>query len=280
MKTQLISKDDWQLPRQYQSEKFSNYKFIRKFNKAVHELRNEFDDSVKIQYLSSDEVDSNTIEYTEASPVPHFIKVVKDRYFITKFDPIDAWENHDINTQTYNYVNKLSFSKYKDYNSVFEFDGDYILYALQSTRSDLDLIIKTMKYANDTSTNVLFKLHPFMDKDHVLLKAWPLLEEKGLITKHTVLVPASHNTAALIDNSTAVWTHSSGVGFTAVMKGKPVTTFGQVDYSPLCGDQPATEETKQRFISWFYDKIVVDVSNTNYKKILKDRIVALTNDTL
>ena len=117
----------------------------------------------------------------------------------------------------------------------FELDKDYILVPLQTPRdyvlehhanlSVLDFLRLVAEWAIAQKISVCFKIHPYSLKD---LKIQNTL--KNYASKSRYVDISSRNIHELISASSGVFVINSGVGFEALIHGKPVVTFGNCDY--------------------------------------------------
>jgi hypothetical protein len=277
--------DRWKTLRDHQQEKFNGYKWIERFESELQSVSNDLRVSTTIGYYTNSAYNNYLIEYTENTPIPYFFKMSPNRYFLDKFNP-KLWNRHDVDT---NIISKfVNANKYALRNKVYQFDKPYILFALQSVNftshsMSKKLFIELVHWAETNKKYILFKLHPFTTSDSKILLYWDMLKEAGVISKYAVLVDSEYNTDELISNAEAVWTYSSGVGLNAVVQDKIVVAFThQVDYADLytiCQNPNeailAKHKSKfhiDRFLSWYYNKLIIDVSREDLNKQISDRI--------
>lgn len=277
--------DHWKTIRDQQQEKFSGYRWIERFESELQNASNDLDVSTSIGYYTNYARNMYKIEYTENTPVPYLFKMSPNRYFLNIFNP-KLWYKHDIDS---NIRSKFAdANKYALRDSVYQFDNPYILFALQSvnftsTTMSKRLFIELVHWAETNKKYVLFKLHPFTTPDNNILLYWNMLKEAGVIKKYAILVDSKYNTDELIANSNAVWTYSSGVGLNAVVQNKIVVSFtDQLDYADLyticqSPNEAILAENKpkvdvDRFLSWYYNKLIIDVSRDDLYEQICNRI--------
>lgn len=277
--------DRWKILRNNQQEKFNGYRWIKRFESELQDVSNNLDASTTIGYYTNSVYNTCQIEYTENTPVPYLFKMSPSRYFLDTFNP-KLWYRHDVDS---NIRSKFAdANKYALRDEVYQFDKPYILFALQSvnftsTTMTKRLFIELVHWAEANKKYVLFKLHPFTTADNKILLYWDMLKEAGVIKKYAVLVDSTYNTDELISNSDAVWTYSSGVGLNAVVKDKIVVAFtDQLDYADLytiCQNPNEAILAKNkpkididRFLSWYYNKLIIDVSREDLNDQIYNRI--------
>ena len=277
--------DNWKTIRDHQKEKFSNYKWIEKFEDELRNVTNNIDISTSIGYYTSSTYRYCLIEYCENTPIPYLFKMSPNRYFLDTFNP-KLWHRHDVDSDIRSKF--LNANKYALRDELYQFNEPYILFALQSVNfvsrgMPKKLFIELVHWAETNKKYILFKLHPFTDSDNKILLYWNMLKEAGVIKKYAILVDYKYNTDELTNNAYAVWTYSSGVGLSAILQGKPVVAFtDQLDYADLytiCQhpNEAILAESKpisdtNRFLSWYYDKLIIDVSREDLSKQISDRI--------
>jgi hypothetical protein len=274
----------WKEMRVTQPEKFSVYDLIERFEDTLKLVTQDIDYETSIGYY--DRVMDNAssfIEYTENTPIPHLFRMSPKRYFLNTYQP-KLWQNHDVNSTIRSQF--ASANKYAPRTEVYEFNQPYIMFALQSINfrqyyMPTRLFIELIHWAETNQRYVLFKAHPFTTPDNKIFAYWKMLQKNGVITKYAVLVDAKFNTDTLIDNAEMVWTYSSGVGLQAVLQGKPVASFtDQTDYADMytiCKSPAEAALAKvnpdvDRFLSWYYEKLIIDVSRDDLADQITNRI--------
>lgn len=270
-----------------QKEKFSIYDWIKKFETELRVVSQSLDIDTVIDYYNHYPVKrsdyQSIIEYEENTPIPYLFKLSPGRYFLNRFNP-KLWHRHDIDSTIKSKF--INANKYALRSELYQFSDPYILFSLQSTNfgsrsMSKKLLIELVYWAETNKRYILFKLHPFTNSNSKLLLYWKMLEAAGVISKYAILVDSKFNTDNLVQNADAVWTYSSGVGLNAVLQGKPVVAFtDQQDYADLytiCQTPSevvhatATLDT-DRFLSWYYNKLIIDVSRDDLNNQIIDRI--------
>ena len=112
---------------------------------------------------------------------------------------------------------------------------DFILVPLQIPRdyvakyhasiTVIDFIHLISTWADNVRQNIVFKLHPYNVNDPDIIDI-----VKGYSESNNYIHCLEGNIHYLIDKSIGVFTINSGVGFEALIHGKPVVTFGNCDY--------------------------------------------------
>lgn len=161
-------------------------------------------------------------------------------------------------------------------------EGGYVLFPCQIPHdlavtqfSDVDvlqLVKNLVRWANKRKISLVVKPHPANPKAMQSIK--PLLKGKSVYWADQASV---HD---LIEHSDAIFTINSGVGFEAMLHGKPVVAFGRVDYDAAVirggwktmNELDAAWRNAQalppqviqdrygRFLSWFTREYAVDLA--------------------
>lgn len=276
----------WLDLRSTQQGKWDTYTWIEKFETTLKQVAKNLDLDTTIGYCDAAYATDDLINYTENSPIPYLFKMSPNRYFIDNYSPV-LWKESDIDsTIRTKYANP---NKYKLGELQYEFTGDYILFALQANNFragsiSQELLLKIIHWAETSQTYVLFKLHPFTGENNRVIAFWNRLTDMKVINKYAILVDSSYNTDSLIDGSRAVWTYSSGVSLQGALRGKPVAVFNaNMDYTAVARLVTSPEEANlitakpedevNRFLTWYYNKLVIDVSSEQLAQSLQNRIV-------
>lgn len=140
---------------------------------------------------------------------------------------------------------------------------------------EAELVGRLAEWANARGVDVVFKPHPANPQSMKPLKQ--AAPPSGRV--HWI----NANVHDLILRSTAVYTINSGVGFEAILHGKPVATFGHCEYDAVTYHgsdhtldnlwtavrpnpcRPASMFTThgyRRFVDWFVRRYAVDLSDT------------------
>ncbi len=297
--TNLISTEEWIKHRELHGVETKNASLIHSMNEAIESLRSKYTGAVVYyKHVKTNPHNSRSIiEYTESSPFARMFKVSPSGYYIYNFEQNDLWKRHSIDEQILNRFS-TDTNKYTQPESLYEIQHeDYVLFCLQANASRLNHpfnirgMYDILKWSKDTKTPVYFKMHPHMNEDSHLIKMWSKLDQHGLVTDLTRMVDKSYQLDHLIDNSKAVWTFSSGAGFQAILKNKPVAHFYEnTDYSAISlyaktpeeaiTAKPVSDEDKLRFLSWYYHKLTLDVTALNFLERLDERFDQVFNHEL
>jgi hypothetical protein len=288
--TNLISKSNWILSRELNNIETNNSYLIDYFNNAVQTLIPKYNGVlVYYKYVKNKiHMSNDLLEYSESSPFARLFKISPNGYYLYNYLPNNLWNRQDIDNHILEkYL--IHTNKYSQPTSLYNIQHkDYILFCLQSNASylphsfNLKGLFDIVKWANSNNKVVYFKIHPFTAADSHIFKIWQKLIDNGYINNQTVLVDKTYNLDHLIDNCKAVWTFSSGAGFQAILKNKPVAHFYQhTDYAPIATFANTPEEAysavrvsesdKLRYLSWYYHKLTIDVTNSNFIDRLDER---------
>lgn len=288
----LITKDEWVAYREPYNIETTNSVLIDKFNTGVSSLVDKYNGVLLYyKYVKNVKHDSNDIlEYTESSPFTRLFKVSPNGYFIYNYPQTDLWKRHSIDDSILDkYL--VNTNKYAQPDSIYPIQHtDYILFCLQATATylphsfNISGLFNIVRWAKHNNKAVYFKLHPNTPDNSHIYKIWYKLKYNGYITDHTILIGKQYNLDNLIDNASAVWTFSSGAAFQAILKDKAVVHFyPDTDYAPIAtfAETPEqaytasiiSEEDKLRYLSWFYHKLTIDVTATDFINKLDERFL-------
>ena len=299
LSTNLISVQDWIQSRELHGIETKNSELIRNANEAILSLKEKYTGSVVYyKYVKTEPHNSRSIiEYTESSPFARMFKASPSGYYLYNFQLNDLWKR-----QLIDYGVEKHFigntNKYTQPSTLYDIEhDDYVLFCMQSNASRINHpfnirgMYDILNWSKETKTPVYFKAHPHMQEDSHLLKMWNKLNQAGYVTDITRMVGKEYQLDHLIDNSKAVWTFSSGAGFQAVLKNKPVAHFYEnTDYSAIAHYAKTPEdastakqvgdEDRLRFLSWYYHKLTIDVTSSNFIERLDERFDQVFNHEL
>ena len=211
----------------------------------------------------------------DTSPIPFLFKLYSSTFNAKGNNFVDFWKKSSIDNSIIEKFKKHSHHKYKSNDDFMNIDEPYILFVIQDYPSfDFKLFIKLLKWSTENKRKIVFKTHPLTHKDFTFKKYWSILEVLKLTSFCEMIDNADLDD--LIDKSQKVWSFNSGVSLAAVLRGKPVATFSNCDYNPvavLCSTPEQAdsiklpdEENILRFLSWFYHRFTIDMTNENAKE--------------
>lgn len=297
--TNIISVEDWIRYREPHKVETKNSELIQRINDAIYSLKDKYTGSVVYyKYVKTNPHNSRAIiEYSESSPFARMFKFSPSGYYLYNFEQNDLWKRQPIDDNVEKYFSGDT-NKYTQSSNLYEIDhNEYILFCLQSNISTLNHpfnirgMFDILKWSKETKTPVYFKEHPYMNSDSHLIKMWNKLKDAGYVTDITKMISKEYQLDHLIDNSSAVWSFSSGAGFQAILKNKPVVHFYEAtDYSVIANYAKTPEEAilaksvshgdKLRFLSWYYHKLTLDVTAENFLERLDERFDQVFNHEL
>jgi hypothetical protein len=288
LKTDLITTLQWNTLRSTQPEKWKNSHWIDVFNNNLLSFSKQFNGKVSYYNGGVKTQQDCLLEYSENSPIFHHFKLSPNGYFLYNYVPNNLWKTHYIDDTILDVFNHLNVNKYNQPHHTVNLETTFILFALQSIadRIDLKKLVEIILWAEKIRIHILFKKHPFSSKNDFIDQLFLRLKSKNYVTQYAILVGADVNIDYLIDNCKAVWTFSSGVGFQALLKQKPVVVFKvksyQADYFPVATVASTPEEAYiapilplidlKRFLSWYYHTLVLDVSSNTFSDKLYSRL--------
>lgn len=291
----LLKTDQWKHRRLHQEDKWKNAHWLEKFNKSLDKISGDFDGSISYYdgpFLNypNNKINSNTdkrLEYCENTPVFYHFKLVPNGYFLYDYNPMYLYRDHFIDDDILSCTYSFDVNKYEQPLLNIDINYPFILFPLQSLndRNCVIKIVEIIKWAEKNETHIVFKKHPFNDKNSHVDSLFYRLQESNKITKYTTVVESDVNTDYLLEQCFAVWTFSSGVGFQSLLKEKPVSIFSKdhyyVDYAPVAKICNTPDEAfdntfdltdTKRFLSWYYHTFILDISNKDFEEKLYNRL--------
>lgn len=284
----LNSEEEWKLARNHHPDKHKNSHYIKKFNEAVMSIHDRYDGVLEYHNISRRTGQSKeSLEYTENSPFFRLFKISPARFYLDHFDRDYLWKRHSIDPAILSRYEKET-NKYSQSDNLFDIQHDYILFTLQSNENladhsfNIKTLIDILRWSKENRKHVYFKLHPFTSENSHVVMFWEALKSRGEVSEYSVLVGKDYNLDHLIDNCEALWTFSSGSGFQGVIKRKPVAHFyPNVDFRAVSQFARTPEEASlamkpnedelMRFLSWYYHKLTIDVSDESLIDKLNQR---------
>lgn len=278
--TQLLNIDSWRKARKQQPQKLLQVHWFEKFHAALYDLKHISNASVG--YLSLAD-----FVYTEGTPLFHWFKFTKNGAFILHSYDSEDWKYYTPDESVRKILLGSTINKWKPIETELLQLEDYILFPIQRMSAELKIIIPAMKWAKENKKLILFRPHPYPSDtiDQTIL--WNKLKDVGLVSEYTVF---SRNGTAedAVDSCNALWTSNSGLGLQGIIKQKPVAYFHKdVDhtYGPIatyCKNiKEATEAEApsladiDKYLTWYYNEVVIDLSTNNYKEKIRDRILGI-----
>jgi capsule polysaccharide modification protein KpsS len=289
LRLNLISEDEWKAIRSsgIQKTKWVNSHWITKLRKVVAQFKNDYDGLFLYTRVEHFPINARYIQTAETSPVfqlfcLHSNTFIPSFYNRPEYEYLPYWKSSSVDDNIVNTFRSFDLNKYSvGSKHELEFDG-YILFALQSKidQFDKELFVKIIEWCNDNKKLVVLKLHPYTTPDNYI---FPILRELKSQQKlgYVKIVTHEYNIDTLIDQSDKVWTFNSGVTLNSILRGKPVSTFWNCDYNPLCTrcytpeqanlTQYPNDDLLYRYLSWFYHRYTIDIGFD----IAKDRFTQL-----
>lgn len=294
--TKLMSVEEWTMHREIGGIATDNAVLIQRINDAITSLKDKYVGLiVYYKYVKTEPHNSRSIiEYSESSPFARMFKASPSGYYLYNFQLNDLWKRQSIDYDVEKHF-IWNTNKYTQPSTLYDIEhDDYVLFCMQSNASRINHpfnirgMYDILKWSKETKTPVYFKVHPHMQEDSHLLKMWNKLSDAGYVTDITRLIEKDYQLDHLIDNSKAVWTFSSGAGFQAVLKNKPVAHFYEnTDYSAIAHyaktpedastAKQASDEDRLRFLSWYYHKLTLDVTSPKFIERLDERFDQVFN---
>lgn len=283
----IVNVEQWKEVRKQYPFMQPNAKFLHQFNEMLINLVDKYDGIVS--YLSTDTKDKKFLTYTEGTPIFSLFKLVPQTYFIDTFEPSEYWKKSNIDDAIIDRLTSYNTFKYELNSTDNNYDPNYYLYVCTS-HYEIDKIamIRSAYWAKINNKRLVIRLgvgrHVF-DKKNLYSKAIKILRDKG-ITEENVIIDTTSHIDTLVSNCLMMLTAASGVGFAALLKGKPVSYFlRDCDYSygPIARFTSKPEEAfddnyvlnyddVRRYFTWYYNKIAIDLLHQNAGEMIEQRI--------
>ena len=286
----IITTKEWSEIRKTQKEKYQNITHLETFNKCLYKMKNDFNGNIGYSYRCSGEKD---LFYCENTPIFHFFKFSPKKYFMEKEDVFNLWKKSDTDGNIIDKFESFNTNKYKQPNQTIDIEYDkFILFPLQSMfeKFNTEIFYDCVKWAVKNEKNIVFKLHTFHTNDNSIQKAIDNVCVYPKVKKYVKFVGNEYNIDNLIDQCEMVWIFNSGAGLQALLKGKSVSYFMKpFEYYPMCKYAKTPEEaydgkydldTVKKFLSWYYHKLIIDSTSSNFEEKMHDRLDKVLNKNL
>lgn len=278
--TQLLNIEEWRKARIDHPNKLEQACWFEIFHSALYKLSDA--SSVSIGYLKHAD-----FVYTEGTPIFHWFKFTKNGVFTLHNYDCEDWKDYYGDESVRKYLLKTTINKWKPIKTPpLQFD-DYILFPIQRMSAELKIIISAMKWAKDNKKLILFRPHPYPSDTVDQEVLWKKLENAGLVNDYTVLT-GTGNTEEVVNKCNAIWTSNSGIGLQGIIHQKPVAYFhkdADHTYGPIatyCKTIQEAAEAKaanicdvDKYLSWYYNEVIIDLSSDDYVEKIKDRILGI-----
>jgi hypothetical protein len=277
--------DSWLRSRKRQPLSEYNVQWINKLSDIVYSL----DKRYKGIFLYSNYLENTLLDKSarflmldENSPVFHFFKPSSSDLIANScFNDLDFWKTSSIDENILNRFSVINLNKYPQGDNKTNIDN-YILFVLQDVTPltfNIKTFISIIDWSYKNKKTILFKIHPACRLDDQILYLFKVVKNTHP-SKYYRILSNSYNIDELINNAKAVWSFNSGVSLTALLKEKPAVSFMNSPYNPLCrlckspeeaylATLPQKEELLQ-YLSWYYNRFVIDISATNAKERIED----------
>lgn len=276
--THILKADQWLKGRDHYPAKAQQVKWIEQFNNGLSCVNSN--KNLSVSYLTNDD-----LSYVEGTPIFHWFKLTKNAFFITHGYEDHRWQEHNINPNIREIIFRNGVNKWTTSDDVLDIEPGFILFPIQTFSAQLELIIEIVKWADRNKTRVLFRPHPYPQEDIDEDLIWLRLVDKLGVDPTYVTFSGVGNIDIIVDRCQAVWTHNSGVGMQALLKGKPVAyflkdfdhTYGNVatfctSVAQAAEAPPPNPKDVDRFFSWYYDEVAIDLSDVNYIDRMQERV--------
>ena len=263
--------------------KVNNLTKVNDFLKTVEKLSHKYEG--KLSHIDLYDRSDPQLVYEEGNPNFRLYKVSPNGIFINYHDEQNHfWKTTPINEDTVEKVLSMRNNKYNTAKGCLTLPDKFVLVPLQRAILENQYLEVVAKWAKASKSYVVFKEHPCSSEEETLEEIVASVKNRS---NYTIFAPKEVSIDYLIEKCHCVWTLNSGVGFTALLRGKAVVTFKRTDYSVFDNrvtrllDAPKVKAPSQRdlfqFITWYYDVFSIDIEADSFENRLDQRFDAVFN---
>lgn len=278
-----VSADLWIQARNGNAIKHKNHQTQKKIVSLVYDAYKKLPDSngrIMPNEAQSRLYSEKVVEFRIGAPIPWMMKLAPEGHFIYDWRYRDLYKDYTTDDSLVKNLQSLymngACTKYKHDVSTINYAFDYILFAHQSMTdvhyyhnriTGLELMHEIKDWANENRKHVVFRMHPTSGEDY---------SDLNHLESEFTHVDTTSSIIHLVQNASQVWTVSSAVGFEGMLMNKPVTIFGETDYSPAVHFANSVEEASYthtpevyaQFITWYTKKLCINIhSNTASERV-------------
>tara|TARA_R110001606_G_scaffold53139_3_gene131286 strand:- start:104 stop:961 length:858 start_codon:yes stop_codon:yes gene_type:complete len=252
--------------------KVKNLTKVNDFLRTVEKLAHKYEG--KLSHIDLYDRSDPHLVYEEGNPNFRLYKVSPNGTFINYHDEQNHfWKTTPINEDTVEKVLSMQNNKYSTSQGQLSTPERFVLVPLQKAILENRFLEVVARRAKVNKSYVVFKEHPCSSEKETLEEIVASVKNKS---DYTIFAPKDVSIDALIEECHSVWTLNSGVGFTALLRGKTVVTFKGTDYSVFDNKAPSQRDLYQ-FITWYYDVFSIDIKADNFESRLDQRFDAVFN---
>jgi len=241
--------------------------------------------------------ESFDLYFSESTPIFHFFKISPKRYYINNFQLKNFYKFTDIDEaaleQVYGNSKSDKWIIQKPPIS-FSYNFPYVLYAMGQFTWEIETIKKMKEWTEKNKVHIVLKPHPTIwnDQPDLLVQNnnwYSVFKRKGWINEYIHLAKSDNIHDLIADpNCIQFWTNHSGTALNAILANKPTSFFlikDGVDYYEISNkckyhDFDSAYENAllndkddlYKWISWYYNYLVLDLKNKNASEILDQRL--------
>ena len=286
--TNLVDTATWESCRSHHPFKLENTHHLKKINGLVKDLSSKYEGSVAY-FENTKTLTGRFMSYAEGTPIFPLFKFVPQKYFIETYEPTHYWKKSPIDEIVADRLLSYRLFKYDLPYQDFNYEPNYRLYVCHSI-FDLDksAIVKSAVWAHTHKQRVVIRLGTIRDVADTENKYERLIEQiyKSGVSKDLFIVDLYSHIDDLVNNCKMMWSANSGVGFAALLKGKPVSHFYKdIDYSygPVArfthsADEAFDEDFQinyddvRRYFTWYYKKLCVDLNRDDAIDMIDEKL--------
>lgn len=263
--------------------KVNNIAKVNGFLKAVENLADKYNG--KLSHIDLYDGSGGQLVYEEGNPNFRLYKVSPNGIFINYHDEKNHfWKTTPINEGTVEKVLSMQNHKYDTAKGQPHLPEKFVLVPLQRAILENEHLERIAQWARVNKSYVVFKEHPCSSETESFDQIIASIKGRS---RYTLFASKDACIDYLIEKCQSVWTLNSGVGFTALLRGKPVATFLKTDHSVFGNrvrnviDASQVKAPSQRdlfqFITWYHDIFAIDIDADDFESRLDQRFDAVFN---
>lgn len=276
--TRTLTRNEWLRGRDMHPAKVQQARWIDRFNEALSQV--ETTSRRSVAYMSGPDM-----TYIEGTPVFHWFKLTRSGFFIGHGYDDETWKSYPVRPDIREILHNTELNKWDVEDTALDIEPGYILFPVQVFSSQIKLIAQTAKWATDNKQRVLIRPHPYPRENVDEHQIWDRMVSRLGLNEEYVQFSGTGNINALVKGCKAVWSSNSGVGLPALLQNKPVAYFLK-DFDHTYGNvatfcktvedaaqaPPPCPEDVDRFFSWYYDTVVIDLQREECVEDIQRRI--------
>lgn len=227
------------------------------------------------------------LSYSEGCPIFNFFKLVPNGHFIKKFDLEYLSDDYPIRQDIEDILKKNTVKKWDDnfVKPLWMNQEDYILFLTQHLwrKRDFYLLKEVVEYSVENNETLIIKEHIIPPIGYEYNKVINWIHKKCDEHSNVYFIDRTFETYPLIPSSKYIWSINSSVGLAALMQNKRYSYFEKnldyafhisAHYADSIEEAVKYDHSYEKFLSkmsWYYDKMIIDVNDENHFYLLDKR---------